>query len=57
MSSKSTNNVCQIQPEELNPFGVWSRMFQENQVNTMATDALAPCIARSLAAMLLTFTG
>ena len=37
-----------------NPSGVGTRIFKENWVNTMAADALAPCIARSSAAMVLT---
>ena len=28
-------------------------IFQENLVNTMADDALSPCVAKSLAAMVL----
>ena len=40
--------------EYINPFSADVRIFQENYVNTMATDALAPLVARSSAAMALT---
>ena len=33
----------------LNPSGI----FQKDQVNTIATNALAPCVARSLVAVVL----
>ena len=35
----------------INPSGDATRMRQENQVNTMAADALAPCVTRPSAAL------
>ena len=36
------------------PFSAETRIFRDNQVSIMAVDVLAPCVARSLAAMVLT---
>ena len=36
-----------------NPCGAESRIFWENWVNTMAVDALAPCVARSSVAIVM----
>ena len=38
----------------INPSGAENWIYQKNQVNTMAVDDLAPCIARSSASMVLT---
>ena len=38
----------------IDPSGAETRIFQENYDITMAADALAPCVARTSAAMLLT---
>ena len=39
---------------KFNPFGAQARILQDNWANTMAADALAPCVARPSAAMVLT---
>ena len=46
--------ICRI-----NPSGDGDEIFRDNQVNTMVADVLAPCVARSSAAMVLTviYTG
>ena len=36
-----------------NPFGVESRIFQDNLVDAMVVDALAPCVARSSSTIVL----
>ena len=38
----------------VNPSGVKTGIFRENLVNTLAADALASCVAKSAASMLLT---
>ena len=38
----------------MNSFGADTRMFHADYVNTMAADALAPCVARASAATVLT---
>ena len=40
--------------KDFNPCGAGTGMFWDNYINTMAVDALAPCVARSSAAMGLT---
>ena len=37
----------------LNPYGAVARIFRNGQVNTMAADDPAPCVARPSAAVLL----
>ena len=39
---------------DVNTFGAEARIFQDNDVNAMAADALAPYITRTPAAMILT---
>ena len=39
-------------PQYVNSSGAETRILHENEVNTLAADALAPCVARSSAAML-----
>ena len=43
----------QISPFDLTLLELRPGIFLENEVNTMAVDALAPCVAMSLAAMIL----
>ena len=37
----------------INPSGAETRIFQDNQVNAIVVDALAPCVARPSATMVL----
>ena len=39
--------------DSIKPSDVETRIFQENQVNTMVADALAPCISKPYADMVL----
>ena len=40
--------------KKINPFGSDTKKFWENEVKTMSADALAPCITRTPATMVLT---
>ena len=58
--SHSTGSVSQClykwaDENLLNPLGAEAGICQENQGNTMVADALAPCVARSSAAMVLDY--
>ena len=39
--------------KSLNPFGAEATLFWDNKVHTMAADALASCVTRKTAAMVL----
>ena len=45
--------IQHVKELNFNPFGAESKTVDEHLVNTMAVDALAPCIIRTSAAMVL----
>ena len=45
--------TVEMLPGKINPFGAYIRLFGAYQVNSIVADALAPCVTRSSATMLL----
>ena len=54
MMVRSLTHICVTRPQWVNTSGATTGLFQDNYVNIMAADALAPCVAKASAAMVLT---
>ena len=46
--------ICVIRPQLVNPYCVGTKLIRFSIANIMAADALAPCVARPSAALILT---
>ena len=54
MMDSLPTHICVTRPQWVNTSGTETEIFQASQVNAIAADALALCIARPSAAMILT---